>query len=128
MPRPQLSVFIACSVDGYIATRDGHLNWLDAAAKADEDYGWDRFIASVDALAMGRGTYDHIADVDPWPFAGKQVFGFTHRPPAARDGVTFWSVSPAEAVAHWTEVGLRRVYVDGGHLISAFSVQYTRTT
>ncbi len=69
---------------------------------------------------MGRGTYDHIAGVDPWPFADKRVFVFTHRPPAARDGVTFWSVTPPDAVAEWTRLGLRRVYVDGGRLISAF--------
>lgn len=119
-PRPRLSVFIACSADGYIATSDGDLGWLEAAARPDEDYGWEGFIASVDGLAMGRGTYDHLAGPDPWPFTGKPVFVFTHRPPAPRDGVTFWSVDPRHAVAAWTELGLRRVYVDGGRLISAF--------
>jgi len=85
-----------------------------------EDYGWEAFIASVDGLAMGRGTYDHVADVQPWPFADKKVFVFTHRPPQPRTGVTFWSRTPAEALAEWTEVGLRRVYVDGGVLIGQF--------
>ncbi len=118
--RPQLSVFIATSLDGYIARPDGDLGWLEGAAREGEDYGYDTFMASVDALAMGRGTYDHVATMDPWPFAGRQLFVFTHRPAAARAGVVFWSTSVADAVAEWTRLGLRRVYVDGGQLISAF--------
>ncbi len=121
--RLQLSVFIACSADGYIATRDGDLDWLNAAARPDEDYGWEKFIASVDGLAMGRGTYDHIAHLKPWPFAAKSVFVFTHDPPPAREGIIFWSVEPHDAVRAWTQLGLRRVYVDGGRLISSFLAQ-----
>jgi len=116
----QLSVFIARSLDGYIAATDGSLDWLDEAAADGEDYGWDSFIESVDALAMGRGTYDHIADIDPLPFGDKPIFVFTHRPPEPRPGVTFWSVSPMAAAVHWEEMGLGRVYVDGGVLISQF--------
>ena len=117
---PRLSVFIASSLDGYIATRDGKLDWLMSAAGSDEDYGYAAFMGTVDALAMGRGTYDFIADVSPWPFSGKQVFVFTHRPPAARQGVTFWAIPPSKALARWSEAGLQRVYVDGGRLIRAF--------
>ncbi|MBK9737953.1 MAG: hypothetical protein IPO93_00190 [Actinobacteria bacterium] len=86
---PRVSVFIASSLDGFIATRDGSLAWLEAAAKEDEDYGFDAFLSSVDALAMGRGTYDHIAHLDPLPFGDRPVYVFTHRPPAPRPRVTF---------------------------------------
>lgn len=116
----QLSVFLACSLDGYIADEDGRLDWLEAAAAADEDYGFDAFLGSVDALAMGRGTYDHIAHLDPLPFGGRPVFVFTHRPSQPRPGVTFWAVSPRQARWRWDQMGLGRVYVDGGQLISAF--------
>jgi dihydrofolate reductase len=115
-----LSVFIASSVDGYIARRDGGLGWLESAALPDEDYGYHEFLETVDALAMGRGTYDHIASIDPLPFGGRPLFVFTHRPPPPRAGVTFWRASPREALARWSEQGLRRVYVDGGRLISDF--------
>ena len=116
----RLSVFIASSLDGYIAARDGSLAWLEEAAMRDEDYGYEAFLNSVDALAMGRGTYDHIAHLDPLPFGSRPVFVFTHRPPAPRNGVTFWQVSPSAALGRSTAMGLGRVYVDGGRLISDF--------
>ena len=91
----RLSVFIATSIDGYIATLDGSLDWLERAARPDEDYGFDEFLASVDALAMGRGTYDHIAHLDPLPFGERPVYVFTHRPPAPRAHVHFIRTDPA---------------------------------
>jgi dihydrofolate reductase len=116
----RLAVFIAASIDGYIATLDGSLDWLERAARPDEDYGFDDFLADVDALAMGRGTYDHIAHLDPLPFGERPVYVFTHRPPAPRTGVTFWDLGPQQALAHWTAQGFDRVYVDGGRVISDF--------
>jgi dihydrofolate reductase len=116
----QLSVFIATSIDGFIADEGGSLDWLEGAARPDEDYGFETFIETVDALAMGRGTYDHISHLDPLPFGDREVYVFTHNPPPPRPGVTFWEVSPREALAHWEAAGLGRVYVDGGALISAF--------
>ena len=80
MSGTRLSVFIASSLDGYIATRDGSLAWLEEAARSDEDYGYESFLESANALAMGRGTYDHIAHLDPLPFGNRPVFVFTHRP------------------------------------------------
>jgi len=116
----RLSVFIAASLDGFIATRDGGLDWLEAAARPDEDYGYEAFLAGIDALAMGRGTYDHIAALDPLPFGDRPVFVFTHGPVAARPGVTFWAEDPRSAVATWQALGLGHVYVDGGSLIGQF--------
>lgn len=117
---PELSAFIATSLDGRIAAEGGSLDWLTAAARPDEDYGYDAFLRSVDALAMGRRTYDHIADHEPLPFHDKPVYVFTHRAPRPRRNVTFWSVRPDEAMAAWADAGLSHVYVDGGQLISDF--------
>jgi dihydrofolate reductase len=116
----RLSVFIATSVDGYIATSDGSLDWLERAARPDEDYGFQDFLADVDALAMGRGTYDHIAHLDPLPFGERPVYVFTHHLPEPRPGVTFWDLSPQAALARWEAQRFRRVYVDGGQVISDF--------
>lgn len=116
----RVSVYIATSIDGYIAAEDGSLDWLEGVARPDEDYGYDAFLRGVDALAMGRGTYDHIAALDPLPFGGRPVYVFTHRPPAERPGVTFWQLPPVAALAHWEAAGLGRVYLDGGRVISDF--------
>ncbi len=118
---PRLSVFIATSLDGYIATDDDGIDWLESAAAVGEDYGYVTFLDAVDALAMGRGTWDRIGHLDPLPFGDRPVFVFTHRPPATpRAGVTFWQVEPPDAADLWDGMGLGRVYVDGGALISSF--------
>jgi dihydrofolate reductase len=118
--RPLISVYIAASLDGFIARPDGSLDWLEAAASPGEDYGYEAFVAGVDAFAMGRGTYDHIGHIDPLPFGSKPVYVFTHREPEAREDVTFWAVDAGAAIEHWAELGYARVYVDGGVLIDAF--------
>jgi dihydrofolate reductase len=118
-PAPRLSVFLACSLDGYIATTDDSLDWLDASVGPGEDYGYEEHIASIDALAMGRGTYDFIEAIDPLPFGDRKLFVFTHRA-IGRSDFTPLQQTPQEAVAAWAEQGLRHVYVDGGVVISAF--------
>jgi dihydrofolate reductase len=117
--RPRISVYIALSVDGYIADLSGSLDWLFARA-GTIDYGYDAFMADIDGLAMGRGTWDFIADEPSLPFDGRPVFVFTHREARAREGVRFWSRTPSEAVAEWHVSGITHVYVDGGRLISDF--------
>lgn len=60
-------MFIASSLEGHIASRDGSLAWVEQAAGDDQDYGYEAFLESVDALAIGAATDDHIADRDPLP-------------------------------------------------------------
>lgn len=118
--RPRLSAFIASSLDGFIADSDGSLIWLEEAADEGEDYGFHRFVDDVDAVAMGRGTYDVIRDIDPHPYGDRELYVLTHAEPVERSGVTFWSVGPEEATLRWAELGLTHVYVDGGYTISSF--------
>jgi len=120
MTRPRISVFIAHSVDGYIATDDDGLDWLDAAAGEGEDYGFFTFLEDVDVIAMGRSTYDVIKDFPELPYGGRPVHVFTHQALGPREGFEFYARTPEEAAAAWEEAGVRRVYVDGGSLISQF--------
>lgn len=121
MSRPRISVFAAVSLDGYLATVDDDLGWLEAAGDPDDDHGFDELVESVDAVAMGRRTWDHIAGFEHLPYKDRPIVVFTHRPPAtARPLVTFWERSPRDAVAEWEDLGYRRVYVDGGELVSSF--------
>ena len=116
----RLSVFIASSLDGYIATVDDKLDFLDPSVGEGEDYGYFSFLEDVDALAMGRGTYDFISHIDPLPFENRDVYVFTSRPPQPRPGVEFVQWTPQEAVRQRAERGVQHVYVDGGRLISEF--------
>jgi dihydrofolate reductase len=109
------SVFIATSLDGYIARRDGSIGWLDIVASPGEDYGFSAFYATVDTLVMGRGTYDTALGFETWPYAGKRVIVLTHRPGEAKHGEEFF----AGAVSELSNLP-GRVYVDGGNVIRQF--------
>ena len=69
---------------------------------------------------MGRGTYDHIAHLEPLPFGGRRVEVFTHRSPAPRPGVAFVATDAGAALDRWAQEGVRHVYVDGGRLVAQF--------
>lgn len=62
-------VFIACSLDGFIAGPDDDLSWLPAPGEGGEDYGYGAFMSETAALLMGRSTYDVVAGFDNWPYA-----------------------------------------------------------
>ncbi len=114
------SVYIATSLDGYIARRDGRLDWLAAVQQPGEDYGYARFAETVDVVVLGRGTYDTVQGFDAWPYSGKRVIVLTHRPADPRHGEELFGGDPAELVARLAADGHRRAYVDGGRVIQQF--------
>ena len=108
------SVFIATSLDGYIARADGGIDWLSVVEKPGEDYGFAAFFATVDTLVMGRGTYDVVRAFPEWPYGDKRVVVLTNRPAEPRHGETFFA-------GKVTDLALEgRVYVDGGNVIGQF--------
>lgn len=121
----QCSVFIATSVDGFIARTDGGLDWLSVVERPGverpgEDYGFAAFFATVDVLVMGRKTYDAALGFDPWPYAGKRCVVMTHGQPASKHGEELFAGSPTELVERLSREGVRRAYVDGGVVIQQF--------
>lgn len=114
----QCSVFIATSLDGYIAGPNGTLDWLSIVESAGEDYGYARFAATCDALVIGRRTYDTALGFGGWPYAGKRVIVMTRRPIDARHGEEAFAGTPREVVDHLA--GARRAYIDGGDVIRQF--------
>lgn len=119
------SVFIGVSLDGFIAREDGSIDWLNA--HADEpggDYGYRAFFDSVDALVMGRNTYEVARTFGEWPYGAKPVFVLTSRPldiPAElADRVGTLSGPPGEIARQLAERGFGHVYVDGGRTIQDF--------
>jgi dihydrofolate reductase len=125
--RARCSVFIATSLDGYIARLDGSIDWLESANRrvpAGEDCGYGAFMRSVDALVMGRNTFELALTFDPWPYADTKVVVLSSRPVTIPDRlaptVAASSEAPADLVARLTASGHSHLYVDGGRTIQRF--------
>jgi len=116
--RPRFSIFIAISLDGYIARADGSIDWLSIVHPVDEAHGYGTFMASVDTIVIGRGTYDTVLEYDKWPYVGKRVIVMTHRPAKVHNGEEFYSGPVLELASRLR--GAKRVYVDGGKIVSQF--------
>jgi dihydrofolate reductase len=71
-------LYIAVSIDGFIATPDGGVAWLDDYPA--EDFGFDEFLGQVETVVMGRTTYDQVFGLGDWPFADKRVIVLSSRP------------------------------------------------
>jgi dihydrofolate reductase len=117
-----VSVFIGTSVDGFIARRNGDLDFLPAGG--GEPHGYDEFMASVDALVIGRKTFETVLAFSAWPYGDKRVVVLSSRPvdlSAARGGVVEQMAGPpAEIVSKLAAGGARHLYVDGGITIQGF--------
>lgn len=115
------SIFVGTSLDGFIARADGTLDFLPP--DGGEPHGYDEFIATVDALVMGRKTFETVLTFDTWPYGEKPVFVLSTRPlaPAPPEVVVErMSGPPAEIVSQLAARGIRHIYVDGGITIQRF--------
>src|SRR6266850_7562507 len=116
------SVFIGTSVDGFIARPNGDLDWLPPGG--GEPHGYDEFIASVDALVIGRKTFETVLAFDTWPYGDKRVVVLSSRSldlAAAGGGVVEQMAGPpAEIVSQLAASGAQHLYVDGGITIQGF--------
>lgn len=122
---PKCSVFIATSLDGFIARPNGSIDWLEKENKRvppGEDFGYVAFMATVDALVMGRHTYEQVCRFPEWPYGELAVHVLTHHPDqlSPRKTVRFSSESPADLVARLGREGRTHLYVDGGRTIQEF--------
>ena len=109
------SVFIGTSVDGFIARPNGDLDFLPAGG--GEPHGYAEFMESVDALVIGRKTYETVLAFETWPYDEKPVFVLSTRPLApGPDGAVVERLSgdPAEIVSQLDARGIQHIYVDGG--------------
>ena len=142
--KPKCSVYMGSSLDGFIARKDGGIDWLDfdspdesgnnergnddsgADDSSYEDYGFAEFMETVDLLLMGRHTFELLLTFDEW------IYGDTHLTvlsntlgpeaiPARMEGkVSITSGKPAEILEELAEKGVQHVYVDGGITVQAF--------
>ena len=116
------SVFIATSLDGFIAREDGALDWLPGDDV--EDHGYHEFMASVDALVFGRKTFETVLSFGTWPYGEKPVIVLSSTPSriAVPDGAVCEAMAgtPEEILARLAERGMRDLYIDGGVTIQRF--------
>jgi dihydrofolate reductase len=116
-------VFIATSLDGFIAREDGDLSWLTGhPVPQGEDYGYAAFMDGVGAIVMGRATYDTVRDFPDWPYAVPVVVisrapEAVVVPDALNDRVRVTAENPAAVLAALGAQGVGRAYIDGGQLI-----------
>lgn len=115
MNRPKISVYLATSLDGYIAREDGGLDWLDSIPTTpDEDYGFREFMDSVDVLVMGRNTYEVVSSFGEWPYHGKRVMIISRSLESVREEAELYSGEIEPLMEQLHDEGVRHVYVDGG--------------
>ena len=126
-PVPECAVFVGVSLDGFIARPNGDLDWLMGEGGGDSaEYGYNEFIADIDAIVMGRKTFEKVLTFDKWYYGKKRVIVLSNHPvdlPLARTrgGLVETMVgSPAEIVSKLISSGARRLYVDGGITIQRF--------
>jgi dihydrofolate reductase len=116
------SVFIGISVDGFIARPNGDLDFLPPGG--GEPHGYDEFIASVDALVIGRNTFETVLAFPDWPYGDKRVVVLSSRSldlSAVRGGVVEQMAGPpTEIISRLAASGISHLYVDGAITIQRF--------
>ena len=125
MMKKKNSVFIATSLDGYIADKNGGIDWLNLISNPDsEDMGYEKFMLGIDALVMGRKTFETVMGFDiPWPYK-KPVFVLSNKmkeiPGAYKDKAFLVRGTSTEVLEHIHEKGYHSLYIDGGSTINNF--------
>jgi dihydrofolate reductase len=122
-----ISVFIGTSLDGFIARPNGSFDFLPEGG--GEPHGYNEFMATIDALVIGRNTFETVLLMKPWPYGNKRVVVLTTRPidfskvvegKAEKSKVEKMAGSPAEIVAQLAATGAHHLYIDGGITIQRF--------
>jgi dihydrofolate reductase len=117
----KISVFVGTSLDGFIARQNGEFDFLPPGG--GEPHGYEEFIATIDAIVMGRKTFETVLTMSPWPYHQKRVVVLSSRNldlSAVKGIVEQMSGPPAEIVSRLTATGAQHLYVDGGITIQRF--------
>lgn len=118
----KITYYVASSLDGYIAKQDGDISWLEELDVAMEDTGYDEFYSTVDALVMGRKTYEMIVSFGQWPYSDKPIWVCSRRQIKPMEGCNLQSGgTPDEAYLAAKGMNTKHLWlVGGGSLASSF--------
>ena len=119
------TVFIGTSLDGFIARTNGDIDWLVQYANEEAVRAYEEFIRRIDAIVIGRGTFEKVLGFPRWPYSEKlNVFvlstSIKQVPDRVREKVTLLSMNPRELLNYLSGKGFAFVYVDGGKVIQDF--------
>lgn len=122
--RPTTVVYLATSLDGFISRPDGGIDWLAPFEDRDVEKSFGRFLATIDALVLGRNTFQQVLTFPCWPYGGLPVFLLSSTlkglPGAAPSTVELRHAEPEELLSELESRHFGRVYVDGGETIRRF--------
>lgn len=110
----KITYYVAASIDGFIARKNGSVDWLDQFNDSGEDYGYQAFYDSVDALIMGRSTYEQILTFGDWPYSGKPAFVLSSRSLEHGKPDVFPATDLNQLGKQLEAEGFERVWLTGG--------------
>ena len=118
----KVTYYVASSLDGYIAKEDGDVSWLEELDISLEEAGYDKFYSTVDALVMGRKTYEMIINFGQWPYGDKPIWVCTSNEIKAMEGCNLQvGNTPKPAYQSASEMNIKHLWlVGGGSLASSF--------
>jgi dihydrofolate reductase len=115
MEKRKVKVYIAVSLDGYIAHSDGNIDWLDSVARPDEDYGYAAFIETIDTVIMGRKTYEKVLSFGgDFPHAGRDCYVLSRTERGPDGQVRFFSGPADELLNQIQRKTGKDIFIDGG--------------
>jgi dihydrofolate reductase len=117
-------VYIGASLDGYIAGKDGNIDWLNDIPNPDgSDFGFSEFIKGIDAIVMGRNTFETVVNFGSWPYT-KPVFVLSSSikqiPSHLKKKVEIMNGAPEKIVTDLNARNYNNLYIDGGKTIQEF--------
>ena len=117
------TVYVGTSLDGFIARKDGDIDWLVKYQNKEVHDSYNEFISRIDAMVIGRGTYEKVLSFPEWPYEKKvfvlstslkQISGILN------EKATLVAMKPAELLNYLSDKGFSNIYIDGGKVIQSF--------
>jgi dihydrofolate reductase len=124
--KPKVSIFVATSVDGFIAREDGDVSWLESfdSMGDGEDGGFANFFSQIDLMVVGRATFEKVMSFDTWLYGEKPIWVVSRTlsslPEGFNGNVKIINASPSEILQSAQTQGFQHIYLDGGKLIQSF--------
>jgi dihydrofolate reductase len=117
-------VYVATSLDGYIADKNGRVDWLNEIPNPENsDFGFAEFMDKIDAVVMGRNTFEQVLTFGTWPY-NKPVYvistTLSQLPDEYAGKAYLLSLKPLEIIEYLKKEGMENLYIDGGALIQSF--------